>query len=143
MEDFQENEVAAIKDKIRKLIVSENWNDLDSAINLIWASQKQEQFLDLFNELLITPNHRQHQVITMKIQKIGSPTSIPFIQKALESGFDYLEYTASESAAIAKWFSWALFEIGTQEAIDLMKKHTKSADEGIRNEMLYRLGKVN
>ena len=100
------------------------------------------QFIDELNILLLDPNHRKHQIITKKIQDLGNPKSIPFIREALKSNFDYLEYTGSDSDAIAKWFSWALFAIGTKEAIAIIKEYTKSDDEGIRNEMVYRLNKV-
>jgi len=43
---------------------------------------------------------------------------------------------------IAKWFSWALFSIGTKEATEVIKEFSNSKDEGIRNEMIYRLNKI-
>ena len=72
-----------------------------------------------------------------------SPKTVPFVSKVLESNFDFLEYTYSDSDAIAKWFSWLLYSIGTAEAIDLMKEYSNSNEEGIKNEMLYRLKKIH
>lgn len=72
-----------------------------------------------------------------------SQTTVPFVRKVLESNFDHLEYSCSETGVIAKWFSWLLFAIGTDEAIELMKEYSSSPDEGIRNEMLNRLKKVD
>jgi hypothetical protein len=100
------------------------------------------KYVDILNELLINPNHRSHQEIAKTLQDYApSPSTVPFVRKVLESNFDYLEYTCSDSDAIAKWFSWILCSIGTTEAIDLKKQYSKSSDEGIRNEMLYRLKK--
>lgn len=43
---------------------------------------------------------------------------------------------------MAKWFSWALFCIGTKEAIEVMKEHANSKAKGIKYEMRYRLKKI-
>ncbi|MCW3465963.1 HEAT repeat domain-containing protein [Chitinophaga nivalis] len=96
----------------------------------------------LLNELLITPGHYQHQAIAKLLQDIKSPTTIPFVKQALESHFDYLEYTCSDDNVIAKWFSWLLYEIGTPDAIHLIAQYTQSTNEGIRYEMSYRLNKI-
>jgi hypothetical protein len=45
------------------------------------------------------------------------PSGVVFIQAVLSGGFAHLAYNFSDSAVIAKWFSHALFAIGTDEAI--------------------------
>lgn len=132
----------SVKTEIKQAIESKEEAKLERAIDLIWLYEDNEKFIDELNILLLEPNHKSHQAITKAIQSLKNPKSIPFIRKALQSNFDYLAYTCSESGTIAKWFSWALFAIGTKEAIDLIKEYTKSDDEGIRNEMIYRLNKV-
>lgn len=102
-----------------------------------------ESKVDLLNELLVSPKHYLHQMIAMTLQQIKSPSTIPFVKMALDSNFDYLEYTCSDHEVIAKWFSWILFSINTKEAISLIEEYSKCSNEGIRNEMRYRLRKVN
>jgi hypothetical protein len=131
-----------IIDGLQNAIDKGDIEELDNTINLIWFSKTERDFVDILNELLINPNHRRHQEITKSIQGIKSDSSVPFIRKALQSNFDYLEYTCSDSGTIAKWFSWALYSIGTKEAIELMKEYSESQDLGIRNEMIYRLKKA-
>jgi hypothetical protein len=99
--------------------------------------------IELLNELLITKGHKRHQLIAKILQDVKSPSTIPFARRALESNFDYLEYTCSDSDAIAKWFSWLLFSIGTEDAIELIREYTQSADDGISEEMIYRLSKIS
>lgn len=137
------NDISFIKKEVIEAIKSKNKENIEGTIKLIWFHGKHEEFIDELNLLLVEPNHISHQVITKQLQDLANPKSIPFIKQVLESNFDYLEYTCSESESIAKWFSWALFSIGTKEAIALIKEYTKSNDEGIRNEMIYRLKKVN
>jgi hypothetical protein len=122
-------------------------NSIETNINLDEASilvqlANYDDFTELKNKLLIIPGHREHQSITKDLQDIGDPSSIPFIEQILENGFDYLSYTCSEDAVIAKWFSYALWSIGTPEAIALIEKYSKSSNEGIREEMLYRLKRI-
>ena len=133
--DFVTNEMLAA-------IASSDADEIQITLPLIWLSADTSKYIGILNELIINPNHRSHQQVARALQDTPSPTTIPFIRKALESNFDYLEYTYSESDAIAKWFSWLLYSIGTNEAIELMKEYSTSKDEGIRNEMLYRLKKV-
>lgn len=127
---------------VREAIAEGDAPLLDLAILLIWLSGDLAAFTDLLNELLVDPNHHRHQAIAKTLQDIKSPSTIPFVEKALATHFDYLNYTCSDSDVITKWFSWLLFEISTPEAFALMKRYTDDPDEGIRKEMQYRLAKV-
>jgi len=131
-----------IRSELQTAIKRGEPDDIQMIISLIWLTGKSSEFLDLLNELLINPNHRNHQQIAKALQDIASPTTIPFVRKALESNFDYVEYTCSESGVIAKWFSWLLSSIGNKDAINLIEEFSSSSNEGIRNEMLYRLRKL-
>jgi site-specific recombinase len=97
---------------------------------------------DVLNELLLNPNHRSHQRIVKRLQGIADPSTVPFVRKALESNFDYLAYTCSDDAVIAKWFSWLLYAIATDDAIALMIAYSTSDNEEINKEMRYRLQKI-
>jgi hypothetical protein len=139
--DISKSKDYVIKE-IRNAIDNGNVEELELAISLIWVSGVDMQFVDILNELLINPNHRSHQLVTKTIQELKSPSSVPFIRQVLQSNFEYLAYTGSDSDAIAKWFSWALYSIGTIDALDLMREYSNSSDEGVREEMTYRLSKV-
>lgn len=133
-----------IRTEMEAAIQSADAARIQMTIPLIWFSAYIPNFIDLLNELLINPHHKSHQVIAKNLQDIApSPTTVPFVRKALETNFDYLKYTCSESNSIAKWFSWLLYSIGTDEAIKLMKEYSNSTDKGIANEMRYRLTKVH
>ncbi len=136
------DDIEFIKSEIREAVLSQKVERIENAICLILLHEDKSVFINELNILLIDPNHKSHQVITKTIQDIGNPKSIPYIIKALETNFTYLSYTCSESRTIAKWFSWALYQIGTEEAINVIKHFTKSHDIGISEEMKYRLKKV-
>jgi hypothetical protein len=129
--------------KIEKAISKNDNESLQTLLEEFELVEMSAKFIPILNRLLLHKNHKKHQFITRCIQDLKSPTSISFIQKALETNFDYLQYTCSEEVVIAKWFSHALAKIGTKEAINLMKFYSKSENEGIKTEMMYRLNKIN
>ena len=135
---------AYITSEVLNAIQTADPQEINRSVRLILLSGNSIIYTDLLNELLINPNHTEHQVIAKVLQDdIKSPSSIPFIEKALATHFDYLAYTFSDSGVIAKWFSHLLFEIGTSEAIAVMRHYAEDPDEGIRREMTYRLDKVS
>lgn len=131
-----------IEVKVRKAIDKGNLEELDIAVSELLQSKDISNHIDLLNELLLVNFHYQHQYIAKTIQDLKTPSSVSFIDKVLESKFKEIPYTGSDSYGMAKWFSWALYDIGTKEAIEVIKEHVNSEDKGIRDEMRYRLKKV-
>jgi hypothetical protein len=132
-----------IVDQISEAIKSDNSYRLDLLMQLIWLCQDKSSLTPILNELLIYPHHYRHQEIARLLQKNKNPSTIPYVRKALDSGFNYLAYTGSNDRSIAKWFSWLLSDIGTSEAISVIKEYSRSQNEEIRQEMNYRLSKIN
>jgi hypothetical protein len=137
-----ENNPGYIIDEVKAAIDKGNEDGLEMVIPLIWLTGDCDKFVDLLNELLITPNHFSHQRIARTLQDIASPTTVEYVRKALKTGFDYLDYSGSETDVIAKWFSHVLYAIGTGEAIELIEEYCYSENEGISTEMIYRLSKI-
>jgi hypothetical protein len=122
--------------------IYENIDETDKAISALLAHPCIADFTNILNELLIYPHHRCHQAIARTLQDIASPSTVSFVQKALDSNFDYLAYTYSEDETITKWFSWLLFSIGTDEAIAMIEEYSHSTNQGISKEMRYRLNRI-
>lgn len=132
-----------INAQIGTAILKEDFQELELLIYLLlWVLPDTDNYFDSLNKLLVTPGHQDHQEIARRLQALKSPSTIPYIRKALLSNFDYLAYTGSDSDAIAKWFSWLLVAIGTDAAVQVLKECSHSSDVGIRNEMTYRLKKL-
>jgi hypothetical protein len=123
--------------------VRDDIGETDKAIWALLSRPETENFTDILNELLISPRHRCHQAVAKTLQDIASPSTIPFVRKALDCKFDYLAYTCSEDVVIAKWFSWLLFSIGTNEAIAMIEEYSHSENQGISKEMRYRLKRLD
>jgi hypothetical protein len=132
-----------ILDQMATAVGEGDWEAWDTLLSMARYIESPEVKADVLNCLLVMPGHEVHQAVTMQIQILRSPSSVPYIQTVLEGGFDFLEYTASEDEVIAKWFSHALAKIGTPEAIELIKEFAISNNAGIAKEMSYRLGRLN
>ena len=134
---------ATIKEKILgdmvAAIAEHDWRATYELLSLARAIEDPEQRADVFNNLLLMPGHELHQEVTREIQKLRSPSSIPYLRKVLASGFPMLEYTCAEPEVIAKWFSHALADINTPEAIAVIREFASSNEPGVAEEMAYRL----
>ncbi|ENV36912.1 hypothetical protein F959_01720 [Acinetobacter venetianus RAG-1 = CIP 110063] len=120
-------------------------NDEDTAellIDVVFRLDNQSIKVAALNEFLLHDGHFSHQMITKELQDIGHPSSVAIIAKILEQDFKRFEYDASDDGVIAKWFSHALADIGTDEAFELLRKYAKSENKEVANEMRYRLRRI-
>ncbi len=124
------------------VISRQDSDGLDSAIEPLLRAGEPHRYQDLFQQLLVLPGHHHHQEVAMELQQTGDPSTISYVRQVFAQGFDYLDYTCSDSDAIAKWFSHLLWKIGTPEALALIEEYAEHPDEGIREEMRYRLKRI-
>lgn len=136
------NEDLEIKKLADWIILSQDVAGVEFLLTLHYLIGKDSIFTGIFNQLTLEEFHFSHQPIVFCLQKIKSPSSIPFLEKMLESQFDYLEYTGSDSDVITKWISHALANIGTPDALSIIKKYKNAEDVGISKEMTYRLARI-
>ncbi len=101
-------------------IEEDDWDASSDLVYLTETIDDPEVRVDVLNSLLMMPGHKHHQAVTMKIQQLGSPLSVPYIRQVLADGLQMFEYTFSEVGVIAKWFSHALASINTAESIALI-----------------------
>lgn len=98
--------------------------------------------IELLNDLLVYPGHHEHQQVAFELQTRADRSTTPFIRAVLDSGFEFLDYTASEDGVIAKWLSWVLAEIGTPEAIGVLREFSRSPNTQVAEQMTYRLRRL-
>lgn len=123
-------------------------NDIELPENLDAANERVEQLLDVesteaLNALVLHPGHTQHQAVIKALQGLADPSSVAVLRQALSDGFGIYAYTCSEDDVIAKWFSWALFAIGTPESIEVLREFASHENAAIAEEMRYRLAKTS
>jgi hypothetical protein len=99
--------------------------------------------VDLLNSLLVSVIHHQHQRVARALQLARDPSTVPYAATALRLGFSHLVYTASDDDVIAKWYSWLLADIGTPEAIAVLRQYVSSDNEQVAAAMTYRLSRLD
>lgn len=129
---------AFIESEVEAAIEAGMPDALDEAVLLLGLGEP-APYLALKNRLLVTPGHRFHQMLAKDLQDLADPSTVPFVRRALEMGFDHLAYTASDDGVIAKWYSWLLAAIGTPEALELIAEYADSGNAEVAAEMRYRL----
>ncbi len=117
--------------------------DTQSIDEILWGTGGVADLdLGLLHDLLLTPGHHLHQEVAKQLQDLGDASTAPVVRRALEMGFGHLAYSCSEDDVIAKWYSWLLCGIGTDEAILLLREQAASSNTQIAQAMQYRLSKM-
>jgi hypothetical protein len=139
-EDELETAAANTAVVVREALVRGDKQFIDDTL---WGTGRVDDLdLNLLHDLLLTPGHHLHQEVAKQLQDRGDASTAPVVSRALEMGFDHLAYTCSEDDVIAKWYSWLLCGIGTDEAIQILREHAESANAEIARAMQYRLTKM-
>jgi len=126
-----------------EIIKSKNPEDLQNALTIMWLLRKEKEQNDILNELIIQNWHTRHEDIIHELQKQKNPKSIPYIKEAMQSKYDYLVSFGTGIRQFISQCGHALSSIGTKEAIKVIEDLSKSNDPIMRDEMLYRLSKIN
>lgn len=137
-----ENKFTYLMEMFERGVHQSDTDMLEFVADLAFKIENQEIKVSVLNHLLLLDGHYQHQMITKELQDLAHPSSVASIAKVLEQGFKRFEYTASDDGVITKWFSHALADIGTEEAIALIRQHAQSDNEEIAQEMKYRLRRI-
>lgn len=126
-----------------ELLESGDLDAADDAVEALLDTPATRESLEQLHRLVTDPGHRSHQRVIRELQRRRDPSSAPVLRAALTEGFDRYAYTCSEDGVIAKWFGWALAEIGTPQAIEVLNTFARSENPEISTQMKYRLAKLS
>lgn len=101
-----------------------------------------DPFVRVLQDALVHPHHHRHQRVARELQRAARPSTIPFVRRAVDMGFAHLAYTRSEDDVIGKWLSWILAEIGTADAVALLRELAQHENPGVASAMRYRLERL-
>ena len=149
---FQEvlQESSLTYDQVRDSIVhllSEPLTDddakfVEAAFNLFDLVGWPQDWLKIASRLLLDTHHQMHEEIIRFMQYYADPDSVPILRKAiaLKTQLKYLEY--DDYGAYYKKCLWALQDIGTEEALIVIRECTNSEDPVLKEQAEYRLTKI-
>lgn len=94
------------------------------------------------HELLDQTWHWSHETMVGQLQQWRDPASVSRLARAiqLKPQLGYLDY--DDYGAFYKKCLWALAEIGTEEAVSVMRECAASDDAVLREQAAYRLQKL-
>jgi hypothetical protein len=132
-----------LKNVFLSIIENKDDNKLQSALALLWFTGQEQQQIDILNQLLLEDWHTKYEDIIHEVQKQKNPSSIPFIEKAMQNKYEYLISYGTGERQFINQCGHALCSINTDEAINIIYKLSESSDAILRDEMLYRISKIN
>lgn len=134
--------IADFRNYFAKIIQSRNANDLEYGLVILFAIEKDNNLTDLLNKLLLEPWHREYEELAHSLQGRKSPESIPFLKKAMQNKYEYLESYETGTRQFVNQCGHVLKSIGTDAAINVIKELSESDDPILKDEMLYRLSRI-
>ncbi|MGO4290370.1 hypothetical protein [Chitinophaga sp. RAB17] len=104
--------------------------------------EKENEHTSLLNQLMLEPWHCSYEDIVHMLQQRKDPESIPYIRTAMQQKYPCLEAYGTGTRQLINQCGWALYSIGTDEAITTIRELSASDDPVLRDEMCYRLSRV-
>ncbi len=96
-----------------------------------------QDFLNVLNTLALEPWHQRHEDIVFQLGKIKDPSSVPVLAQTAIANHKYLEN--DEAFALGSKSIYALRNIGTPEAVDVLSDLARSPNEILRKTASGRL----
>jgi len=131
-----------VKNLLEQIIENQNPNELEYGLVILYAIEENNEMLDIIHKLMLEPWHKEYEELAHDLQRRKRPESIPFLKQAIQNKYEYLESYETGTRQLINQCGHALKSIGTDEAIRTIKELSKSEDPIIKDEMLYRISKI-
>lgn len=141
-EEFGEITSENLRKLCERAILEKNSELVDCLVEMSSAFSYHNYILDCWNDLLIEDWHTKQEDIIHIIQGIADPCSLPFIEKAIQMKFPFLESYGTGTRQFMSQCGHALWTINTPEAIEIVRELSHSSDPILKDEMLYRLSRI-
>jgi len=136
------NKKEDVENLFERIIRNRNADELEYGLVILYAIEENNDMIDIIHKLLLEPWHREYEELTHDLQKRKRPESIPFLKQAIQNKYEYLESYGTGTRQLINQCGHALKSIGTEEAINSIRELSKSDDPIIKDEMLYRVSRI-
>ena len=141
-----QDEIGNRKEDFRKLfeqiIKKQNADELEYGLVILYTIEEENEWIDLIHKLILEPWHREYEELAHDLQRRKRPESIPILEEAIRKKFDYLESYGTGTRQFINQCGHALRSIGTEEAIMVIRELSESRDPILKDEMLYRISRI-
>jgi hypothetical protein len=117
-------------------------DDVGYGLTILSLFEKDDEYIDIIHRLILESWHNQYEDIAHDLQKRGNIMSIPFLKEAMQKKYFYLESYGTGTRQFINQCGHALYSIGTKEAIEVIRELSKSEDPVLKDEMLYRISRI-
>ena len=131
-----------VENLLEQIIENQNPDELEYGLVILYATEKNNEMLDIIHKLILEPWHREYEELAHDLQRRKRPESIQFLKQAIKNKYEYLESYGTGTRQLINQCGHALKSIGTKEAINTIRELSKSEDPIIKDEMLYRISKI-
>lgn len=136
---LEKESIPALSKKILTRALAEKDPDAaDSGMFLLFRfGYGGQDFLSIFNALALEPWHREHEDIVFELGMIKDPSSVPVLAQTAVAKHKYLEN--DDAFALGSKSIYALRNIGTPEAVEVLADLARSPNEILRKTAIGRL----
>ena len=124
---------------IDNVIISKISNDVELGLTLLWLVEENNEFTDLIHRLILEPWHTRYEDLIHDLQCRKDNSSVPIIKKAIQQKFAFLESYETGTGQFISQCGYALYSIGTDDAIRAITVLSNSDNVMIKREMNYQL----
>ena len=131
-----------VKNLFAQIIQNKNADDVEYGLAILYAVEEENEMIDIIHQLMVEPWHRAYEELAHDLQSRKRPESIPFLKQAIQSKYAYPASYGTGTRQLINQCGHALKSIGTIEALNVVRELTQSEDPIVRDEMLYRLSRI-
>lgn len=106
------------------------------------VGMSRKRYLELKGERLLELDHQEHEWIVSILQEHADNDSVPYLEKTIEMKPQLGYLSHDDYGSYYKKCLWALQDIGTPDALALIRKCARSAEPALRKQALYRLTRI-
>jgi hypothetical protein len=118
---------AMMRDKfvvLQKAVQEKDPDGFEEALSACFPMQHFEGLCELLADVLLEDWHFRHEDVTLAIQHLKCACAVEALERRASSNPNYLEW--DESHALARKCTWALADIGTNDAKRALENLSKS-----------------
>ncbi len=131
-----------LREIIEGIIDSKNSEDVEHVMILLWQLEDGNEYIDLIHKLILEPWHSKYEDLIHDLQRRKENSSVIIIEKAIQQKYDYLESYETGTGQFISQCGYALFSIGTEDAIRTISYLSNSDNEIVKREMVYQLKRL-
>jgi len=125
--------------KLKKAFFEKNSEAIEQLIDDIDFSENVSDYTEILCQLLVADWHIKHEDIAFILEDIRDPLAVDYLYIAAQKNLEYLSY--DDSRQLAKKCIWALWKIGTEEAIAKIEQLATFEDNIVRGYAVNQLNK--